>query len=123
MVLGYPSFLIQIERNIMFSFIKAFLTKTSNNNWCYSTQPRLVANGFLGSGGSVTTYSNENKGSTSTHYMWLPEGTDVDALSSSNPVIYLETKDGNPTGIYLSQGEYDAQSNAQSTQPVQQQAV
>ena len=107
----------------MFSFLKAYLTKTSNNNWCYSTQPRLVANGFLGSGGSVTTYSKSNQGSDSTHYMWLPEGTDVDALATSNPVIFLECKDSLPTGIYLSQAEFDAQSVAPSTQPVQQQAV
>ena len=123
MVFGYLSFLILIERNNMFSFLKAYLTKTSNNNWCYSTQPRLVATGFLGSGGSVTTYSKSNQGSDSTHYMWLPEGTDVDALATSNPVIFLECKDSLPTGIYLSQAEFDAQSVAPSTQPVQQQAV
>lgn len=107
----------------MISFIKAFLTKTSNNNWCYSSQPRTVANGFLGSGGSITSFSKGQDSSGQTHYMWLPDGTDTDALSASNPVIYLECKDSVPTGIYLSQGEYDAQTVAPSAQPVQQQAV
>ena len=125
MVFGYLSFLIQIERNNMFSFIKAYLTKTSNNNWCYSSTPRLVANGFLGAGGSITSYSKTNVASDQTHYLFLPEGTDIDVLASNHPIIYLEMKDGNPTGTYLNQAEYDAQSSDASTQSAQptQQAV
>ena len=107
----------------MFSFIKAYLTQTSNRNWCYSSQPRLVATGFIGTGGSITSFTKGQDTSTQTHYMWLPDGTDVDALSLSHPVIYLEAKNSIPTGIYLSQEEFDAQSTTPSTQPVQQQAV
>ena len=109
----------------MFSHIKAYLTQTATKIWCYSSQPRLVANGFLGSGSSITSYSKQDTSTGSTHYLWLADGIDVNELSSSHPVIYLETKDGRPTGNYLNQAEYDALSTSDTpdVQPSQQQAV
>lgn len=103
----------------MFTHIKAYFTTLPSGTSCYSTQQRKVAQGFLGTGGSVTSFTKGQQTSSTTHYMWLAEGTDTTMLSTQHPVIYLEMQDGNPTGKYLNQTEYDALTS-QSSQQVPQ---
>ena len=105
----------------MFTHIKMFFTTLPNGTSCYSSQFRRVAQGFLGGGGAITSLEKggNSQKKTVTHWFWLPEGTDTSALAIQHPHIYLELENGQPTGKYLNQTEYDAL-NAQPAQQVPQ---
>ena len=102
----------------MFTHIKMYFTTLPNNTNCYSSQARKVAQGFLGTGGAITSLEKggNSQKKTVTHWFWLPEGTDATALATQHPIIYLEMQDGNPTGKYLNQTEYASL----TVQPAQQ---
>ena len=97
----------------MITYLLTYLATLPSGVSCYTTQFRAVASGFLGDGTSVTSF-NKQKSDGTIHYLWLPDGTDVVQLATQHPTVWLEMKDGTPTGSYKSDAEYNADSTEDS---------